>query len=188
MPPCSSGSGTPSPFFPPGRFRAAVPSGASTGIYEALELRDGDKARYLGKGEGLIVCTGVKSGAVPACLIACVWVGGGIATQGARGHEGLSVQEGMCSLRRHGACFCWARSFSHTQCPSAQWNSLPQDGFKKGIAVGGLVSSLGHTVSFLELSCVRDLPALAGAGRGGLPLSIHPNRLACSVLCSSSPF
>jgi enolase len=30
--------------------RAAVPSGASTGIYEALELRDGDKGRYLGKG------------------------------------------------------------------------------------------------------------------------------------------
>uniref|UniRef100_A0A8C0JGJ4 Enolase n=1 Tax=Chelonoidis abingdonii TaxID=106734 RepID=A0A8C0JGJ4_CHEAB len=35
-----------------GCFRAAVPSGASTGIYEALELRDGDKSRYLGKGEG----------------------------------------------------------------------------------------------------------------------------------------
>ncbi len=30
--------------------RAAVPSGASTGIHEAVELRDGDKARYLGKG------------------------------------------------------------------------------------------------------------------------------------------
>ena len=30
--------------------RAAVPSGASTGIYEACELRDGDKDRYLGKG------------------------------------------------------------------------------------------------------------------------------------------
>lgn len=30
--------------------RAGVPSGASTGVYEALELRDGDKARYLGKG------------------------------------------------------------------------------------------------------------------------------------------
>ena len=29
---------------------AAVPSGASTGAYEALELRDGDKSRYLGKG------------------------------------------------------------------------------------------------------------------------------------------
>ncbi|WP_296679900.1 phosphopyruvate hydratase [Novosphingobium sp.] len=30
--------------------RAAVPSGASTGAYEAVELRDGDQARYLGKG------------------------------------------------------------------------------------------------------------------------------------------
>jgi enolase len=30
--------------------RAAVPSGASTGAYEALELRDGEKSRYLGKG------------------------------------------------------------------------------------------------------------------------------------------
>ena len=30
--------------------RAAVPSGASTGMYEAVELRDGDKERYLGKG------------------------------------------------------------------------------------------------------------------------------------------
>jgi len=30
--------------------RAAVPSGASTGVHEALELRDGDKDRYLGKG------------------------------------------------------------------------------------------------------------------------------------------
>jgi enolase len=32
------------------RGRAAVPSGASTGAYEAVELRDGDKNRYLGKG------------------------------------------------------------------------------------------------------------------------------------------
>ena len=30
--------------------RAAVPSGASTGAHEAMELRDGDKARYMGKG------------------------------------------------------------------------------------------------------------------------------------------
>src|SRR6058998_3642363 len=32
------------------RGRAAVPSGASTGVREALELRDGDKKRYGGKG------------------------------------------------------------------------------------------------------------------------------------------
>jgi enolase len=35
--------------------RAAVPSGASTGVHEALELRDGDKERYLGKGVTLAV-------------------------------------------------------------------------------------------------------------------------------------
>ena len=37
--------------------RAAVPSGASTGEREALELRDGDKGRYLGKG---VAETGAK--------------------------------------------------------------------------------------------------------------------------------
>jgi enolase len=30
--------------------RAAVPSGASTGVHEAVEKRDGDKSRYMGKG------------------------------------------------------------------------------------------------------------------------------------------
>ncbi|KAK4051843.1 phosphopyruvate hydratase [Microbotryomycetes sp. JL201] len=33
-----------------GLFRAAVPSGASTGVHEAVELRDGDKSKYGGKG------------------------------------------------------------------------------------------------------------------------------------------
>lgn len=33
-----------------GVFRAAVPSGASTGIHEAVELRDGDKSKWMGKG------------------------------------------------------------------------------------------------------------------------------------------
>jgi hypothetical protein len=38
-----------------GMFRAASPSGASTGIYEACELRDGDKSMYHGKGVGKAV-------------------------------------------------------------------------------------------------------------------------------------
>ena len=37
--------------------RAAVPSGASTGAFEAVELRDGDKSKYLGKG----VCKAVEN-------------------------------------------------------------------------------------------------------------------------------
>lgn len=48
--------------FVSGLFRAAVPSGASTGIYEALELRDNDKTRYMGKGEALSRRSGRFSG------------------------------------------------------------------------------------------------------------------------------
>ena len=33
-----------------GVFRSIVPSGASTGVHEALELRDNDQSRYMGKG------------------------------------------------------------------------------------------------------------------------------------------
>ena len=47
--------------------RAAVPSGASTGEHEAIELRDGDKARYLGKGT-LKAVANVKSKIAPALL------------------------------------------------------------------------------------------------------------------------
>src|SRR5207244_13464317 len=45
--------------------RAAVPSGASTGEHEALELRDGDKSRYSGKGVSKAV-RNVKQKILPA--------------------------------------------------------------------------------------------------------------------------
>jgi len=47
--------------------RAAVPSGASTGEHEAVELRDGDKSRYLGKGV-LKAVENVNSRLAPALL------------------------------------------------------------------------------------------------------------------------
>ena len=47
--------------------RAAVPSGASTGEHEALELRDGDKKRYLGKGV-LNAVANVKARLAPALV------------------------------------------------------------------------------------------------------------------------
>lgn len=68
--------------------RAIVPSGASTGAFEAVELRDGDKGRYLGKGVqkavenveetiapeliGLSVFDQVAMGQVKNSLICCV--------------------------------------------------------------------------------------------------------------------
>ena len=47
------------------KHRAAVPSGASTGIYEALELRDNDKSRFLGKGV-LKACKNITEVILPA--------------------------------------------------------------------------------------------------------------------------
>src|SRR3954466_2112348 len=47
--------------------RAAVPSGASTGAHEAVELRDGDKGRYLGKGT-LQAVSNVTTHIAPAIL------------------------------------------------------------------------------------------------------------------------
>ncbi len=46
--------------------RAAVPSGASTGVHEALELRDGDKKRYGGK--GVLKAVGNVNGPIADCL------------------------------------------------------------------------------------------------------------------------
>jgi enolase len=54
-----------------GTFRCAVPSGASTGIYEAVELRDGDKKRYKGKGVRTAV-KNVNEIIAPALLGKCV--------------------------------------------------------------------------------------------------------------------
>ena len=47
--------------------RASVPSGASTGVNEALELRDGDKARYMGKGVQKAVAN--VNGAIAEALV-----------------------------------------------------------------------------------------------------------------------
>jgi enolase len=53
-----------------GLFRAAVPSGASTGIYEAIELRDGDKSKYLGKGVSKV---GLPAIAPLCCCYILTW-------------------------------------------------------------------------------------------------------------------
>ena len=47
--------------------RAAVPSGASTGAHEAVEKRDGDKARYMGK--GVLEAVGAVNGEIAEALV-----------------------------------------------------------------------------------------------------------------------
>src|SRR6187549_2208260 len=75
--------------------RAAVPSGASTGAHEAVELRDGDKKRYLGKGVQ-------KAGAAVNGEIFDA-VGGMDAEQQARIDETLIVLDGTANKGRLGA-------------------------------------------------------------------------------------
>merc|ERR1711916_69010 len=50
-----------------GTYRAAVPSGASTGVHEALEMRDGDAERYRGK--GVLQAVGNVKGAIAGALV-----------------------------------------------------------------------------------------------------------------------
>jgi enolase len=64
--------------------RAAVPSGASTGSREAVELRDGDKARYLGK--GVLTAVGYVNGEIRDALM-------GMEVTDQRG-----IDEKMCQL------------------------------------------------------------------------------------------
>lgn len=49
------------------RGRAAVPSGASTGAHEAVELRDGDKSRYMGK--GVLMAVDAVNGEIAETLV-----------------------------------------------------------------------------------------------------------------------
>ena len=49
--------------------RAAVPSGASTGAYEAVERRDGDKSRYMGK--GVLEAVAAVNGEIFEALLDC---------------------------------------------------------------------------------------------------------------------
>src|SRR6185436_13103802 len=75
--------------------RAAVPSGASTGAHEAVELRDGDKKRYLGKGVGKAVAA-VNGEIFDA-------VGGMDAEQQAKIDETLIALDGTANKGRLGA-------------------------------------------------------------------------------------
>ena len=87
--------------------RAAVPSGASTGENEALELRDGDKGRYLGKGVQKAV-DNVNKVIAPALIGHCVYDQRGFHAQaevgklfslGPNPNSGIFVQGGLGYLR-----------------------------------------------------------------------------------------
>ncbi|KAG0251711.1 phosphopyruvate hydratase, partial [Actinomortierella ambigua] len=80
-----------------GIFRADVPSGASTGIHEALELRDGDKTAYVGKGV-LKAVENVNKHLGPALIAANIDVTNQTAID-----EFLIAQDGTTNKSKYGA-------------------------------------------------------------------------------------
>jgi len=78
--------------------RAAVPSGASTGAREALELRDGDKTRYLGKGVRKAV--GFVNGEIGKAIVGSAL--GGLDEQAALDHALIEL-DGTDTKSRFGA-------------------------------------------------------------------------------------
>src|ERR1041385_7007066 len=98
------------------RGRAAVPSGASTGEHEAVELRDGDKKRYLGKGVEKAVAA-VNGEIFDA-------VGGMDAEQQAKIDETLNALDGTPNKGRLGANAILGVSLAPAQA-GAPANGLP---------------------------------------------------------------
>jgi enolase len=96
--------------------RAAVPSGASTGAHEAVELRDGDKARYLGKGVQKAV------GAVTGEIFDAI--GGIDAEQQVQIDEALIALDGTPNKSRLGANAILGVSLAVAKA-AAQANGLP---------------------------------------------------------------
>ena len=109
--------------------RAAVPSGASTGEHEAVELRDGDKARYLGKGTRK--ATGHINGEIAAAIH------GKDATQQAAMDAALVALDGTPNKGRLGANGILAVSLA-TACAAANSQRTPLYRYLGGVSASVL--------------------------------------------------
>ncbi len=109
--------------------RAAVPSGASTGEHEAVELRDGDKARYLGKG------TRKAAGNINGEIAAAIH--GKDATQQAAMDAALIALDGTPNKGRLGANAILAVSLA-TACAAANSQRTPLYRYLGGVSASVL--------------------------------------------------
>jgi enolase len=99
--------------------RAAVPSGASTGEHEALELRDGDKKRYLGK--GVLKAVEAVNGAIADAII------GGDASEQVVLDQLMLAADGTKTKSKLGANAILGASLADRQgCSRAAWNASLQ--------------------------------------------------------------
>ncbi len=143
--------------------RAAVPSGASTGAHEAVELRDGDKARYLGK--GVLEAVAAVNGEIAEALV------GVDATEQAAIDAALTELDGTPNKARLGANAILGVSLAVAKA-AAEASALPLHRYVGGTAARvlpvpmmNIVNGGEHADNPIDIQEFMIMPVSAGSIR-----------------------
>ena len=140
---------------------ASVPSGASTGIFEAHELRDGDGARYRGKG--------VTKAVANICEIISPALAGSSASEQAEIDRRLCALDGTDNKARLGANATLAVSLAAARA-AANWYGLPVfrylggiDSHRMPIPMMNILNGGKHASNNVEIQEFMILPVAAAS-------------------------
>jgi enolase len=142
--------------------RAVAPSGASTGSREALELRDGDKRRYLGK--GVLTAVGHVNGEIREALL-----GHEVVEQAAL-DERLIALDGTDNKSRLGANATLAVSLAAAHAAAQEkamplYQSLGDGNYKMPVPMMNIINGGEHADNSVDLQEFMILPVAAGSIR-----------------------
>ena len=142
--------------------RAVAPSGASTGSREALELRDGDKARFLGK--GVLKAVGHVNGEIRDALL-----GQDVAGQSAIDQRLIDL-DGTENKSRLGANAMLAVSLAAAHASAQEramplYQSLGQGSYKMPVPMMNIINGGEHADNSVDLQEFMILPVAAGSIR-----------------------
>jgi enolase len=115
-----------------GRFEAGVPSGASTGSGEAVELRDGDKARY--SGNGVLTAAGLVNAEIAETLVGREFADLAEVDQALRDLDGTENKSRLGANAIVGVSMAAARAFA-AQHGVPLWRELTPSGVKPTLPV-----------------------------------------------------
>jgi len=163
-------------------YRAAVPSGASTGIYEALELRDKDPKRFLGKG-CLQAVKNVNEVIGPALIGMDVSDQVGIDKKMVEHIDGTQNEWGWCKSKM-GANAILAVSLANARAGAAALNiplykhlailaGKPTDKFVMPVPSLNIINGGAHAGNELEIQEFMILPTGADSFKGSLQIGIE---------------
>jgi enolase len=142
--------------------RAVAPSGASTGSREALELRDGDKSRYLGK--GVLTAVGNVNGEIRSALL-----GQGVDDQ--EGLDRLLIRlDGTENKSRLGANAVLAVSLAAAHAAAQEkamplYQSLGDGNYRMPVPMMNIINGGEHADNSVDLQEFMILPVNAGSIR-----------------------